>query len=66
MQIIQHLKPIMLPKVCTWEACGNAGRGLRLRQALALPIYTVGLALDVAAAAVGRLVAWVAGDDWPG
>jgi len=56
----------MLPKVCTWEACGNAGRGLRLRQALALPIYTVGLALDVAAAAVGRLVAWVAGDDWPG
>jgi hypothetical protein len=32
-----------------------------LSRALALPIYTVALALDVTAAALGRL----AGDDWP-
>ena len=35
----------------------------RLRQAIALPLYTV---LDYTAAALGRLAAVVAGDDWPG
>jgi hypothetical protein len=36
----------------------------RLRQAIALPLYTV--ALVYTAAALGRLAAVVAGDDWPG
>jgi len=39
---------------------------LRLRHALALPLYTVSLLLDFVSAALGRLAAWVAGDDWPG
>ncbi len=39
---------------------------LRIRQAFALPIYTVALILDFASAALGRLAAWIAGDDWPG
>jgi hypothetical protein len=38
----------------------------QLRQALALPIYVISLILDVASVALGRLAAWVAGDDWPG
>jgi hypothetical protein len=33
---------------------------------LALPIYTLALILDYTAAAIARLAAWVAGDDWPG
>jgi hypothetical protein len=37
----------------------------RLRQALALLIYAIALVLDFAAAALGRLAALVAGDDWP-
>jgi hypothetical protein len=37
-----------------------------VRQAVALPIYTLALVLDVAAAALGRLGALIAGDDWPG
>jgi hypothetical protein len=39
---------------------------LRLRQALALPIYAVSVVLDYASVALGRLAAWIAGDDWPG
>jgi hypothetical protein len=39
---------------------------LRLRQAVAWPIYLISLILDYASAALGRLAAWVAGDDWPG
>jgi hypothetical protein len=41
-------------------------RGLRFRRALALPIYTLSLILDFASVALGRLAAWIAGDDWPG
>jgi len=37
----------------------------RLRQALALPIYTIALVLDSATAGLGRLAALVASDDWP-
>ena len=37
----------------------------QLRQALALPIYTLALILDFMSAALGRLAARVAGDDWP-
>ena len=39
---------------------------LRLRRALALPLYAASLVLDYASAALGQLAAWVAGDDWPG
>jgi hypothetical protein len=39
---------------------------IRIRQAIALPIYTVALILDFASAALGRLAAWIAGDVWPG
>lgn len=38
---------------------------LRLRRALALPLYAASLILDYASAALGQLAAWVAGDDWP-
>ena len=37
----------------------------KIRQGLALPVYTVGLLLDYLSAALGRLAAWIAGDDWP-
>lgn len=37
----------------------------RLRHALALPVYTIALILDFASAALDRLAAWIAGDDWP-
>ena len=38
---------------------------LRIRQTLALPIYTISLILDFACAALAHLAAWIAGDDWP-
>jgi hypothetical protein len=46
-----------------WISVDSAS--LQLRQAIALPVYTVGLLLDYLAAALGRLAAWIAGDDWP-
>ena len=55
----------MLPTFCAREAHGDEGRDLRLRRALALPIYTVALILDYTAAALGCLAARIAGDDWP-
>jgi hypothetical protein len=36
-----------------------------VRYGLALPVYVVALLLDVASAALGRLAARIAGDDWP-
>jgi hypothetical protein len=36
----------------------------RLRQAAVWPIYLISLILDFASAALGRLAACVAGDDW--
>ena len=45
---------------------GMPSASIRLRQALAMPIYVVALVLDYTAAALGRLAAWVAGDPWPG
>jgi hypothetical protein len=38
---------------------------LRLRQAIALPIYAVALILDLLSGALGCLAARIAGDDWP-
>ena len=38
----------------------------KLRRALAVPLYVVALLLDVVAAGLGRLAAWLAGDGWPG
>jgi hypothetical protein len=29
------------------------------------PVYTVALLLDYLSTALGRLAAWIAGDDWP-
>ena len=37
----------------------------RLRRVIALPAYTLGLLLDYLSDALGRLGAWIAGDDWP-
>jgi hypothetical protein len=34
-------------------------------KAIALPVYAVGLLLDYLSDALGRLAAWIAGDDWP-
>lgn len=60
-------EPDCFPEKCTWEAPGkDERRFLRLRQAIALPLYTVSLILDFASVALGRLAAVVAGDDWPG
>jgi hypothetical protein len=36
-----------------------------LRRAADLPVYTVALVLDLLTDALGRLAAWIAGDDWP-
>jgi hypothetical protein len=48
------------------EAPGkDARRFIRLRQAIALPLYIASLILDFASVALGRLAAWIAGDDWP-
>jgi hypothetical protein len=38
---------------------------LRVRRVLALPLYTIALALSFLSDALGSLAAWVAGDDWP-
>jgi hypothetical protein len=38
---------------------------LRIRRALALPIYILALLLDLAGAGLGWLAAAIAGDDWP-
>jgi hypothetical protein len=35
-----------------------------LRQAIALPAYTIALLLDSLSDALGWLAAWIAGDDW--
>jgi len=61
MDILQCLRSRMLPTSFSGEACGSIG----LRRKLALPIYTLALIFDVAASALGRLAALVAGDDWP-
>jgi len=37
-----------------------------LRRAIALPLYAAALILDFVSAGLGRLAAWIAGDDWPG
>jgi hypothetical protein len=39
---------------------------LRLRRALALPVYAVALILSFVSDALGRLAASIAADDWPG
>ncbi len=41
------------------------GASTKLRQALALPVYTVALVLDYLSGALGVLAASIAGDDWP-
>jgi hypothetical protein len=38
---------------------------LRLRRAVALPLYAIALALSYLSDALGHLAAWIAGDDWP-
>src|SRR5271156_5142254 len=52
--------------VCQDVSVNPAALFIRLRRAAALPIYTLALILDFASAALGRLAAWVASDDWPG
>ena len=48
-----------------WEAGGKASLVLRIRHAIALPIYLIFLLFDYASVALGRLAAVVAGDDSP-
>jgi hypothetical protein len=43
----------------------DGSRLLQLRQAIALPIYTLALVPEVAATALARR-AVIAGDEWPG
>jgi hypothetical protein len=52
--------------VCQDMSVNPAPLFIRLRRALALPIYTLSLILDLASGALGRLAAWIAGNDWPG
>ena len=60
---LQNFEPKCFPANALWEAAGNDERRfLRLRQALALPIYTVASILDYTAAALGKLAAWIAGE----
>ena len=37
----------------------------KLRRAIALPVYTLALVLDIASVALGKIGAQIAGDDWP-
>jgi hypothetical protein len=46
-----------------WISVDSAWRSRS--QASALPGYTVALLLDYVSAALGRLAAWIAGDEWP-
>ena len=55
----KQLNHALLPKDRGREAFG------RIRQLIALPVYTLGPLLDYLSAALGRLGAWIAGDDWP-
>ena len=48
----------LLPGLESREACGRL-----LRQAVALPLYTVAPILSYASDALGNLAAWIAGDD---
>jgi hypothetical protein len=60
------IEPDCFPENPAWEAHGKyESRFLRLRQAAAWPIYLIALILDFASAGLGRLAAWIAGDDWP-
>jgi hypothetical protein len=58
MSCSKQLSAHLLPNFQHWEAIG------RLRQAAALPAYTVALLLDFVSEALGRLAAWIASDDW--
>jgi hypothetical protein len=49
----------LLPTILHREAFGS------LRQAAALPVYTLALILSYLSDGLGRLAAWIAGDDWP-
>jgi hypothetical protein len=42
---------------------GRTRRFLRLRHAIARPIYTLSMVLDFTSVALGRLATWIAGDD---
>ena len=53
-----------LPRRHRWRERGALC--LRIRRALALPVYMVALILDITAEVLSRLAAWIAGDDWPG
>jgi hypothetical protein len=57
----QQLNSRLLPKSDCWEASGPR---LRMRRAIALPIYTVALVLSFLSDAFGCLAARIAGDDW--
>jgi len=59
MSCYEDLKTGALPTSWTWEAIGC------LRQAIALPVHTVGLLLDYLASTLGQPVAWIASGDWP-
>jgi hypothetical protein len=60
-------EPECFPANCLWEAAGkDESLLIRLRQVAAWPIYTLSMILDYTSAALGRLAALVAGDDWPG
>lgn len=55
----KQLSPALLPTYRCREAIGH------LRQTIALPVYTLGLLMNYLSAALGRLAAKIAGDDWP-
>jgi len=54
-----------VPSVLDHKVSADGSRLLRLRQAIALPIYTLALVLEVAATALARRAA-IASDDRPG
>ena len=59
MLCIKRLNPHLLPNFRYREAFG------RLRQAIALPLYTASLILSFVSDALGKLAARIAGDHWP-
>jgi hypothetical protein len=59
---IKQLNYHLLPSIWPREAIGCL---LRMRRAVALPVYIVGLMLSLFGDALGILAVKIAGDDWP-
>jgi hypothetical protein len=56
-------EPECFPERSRWEADGKQSPALRLRRALAFPVYAVALAMAFSSDLLGSLAAKIVGDD---